>query len=249
MLRVLIVTSGFILSLWTSPVWACEMNKQIIGAKYRITTQTINSDNTTTKLLYLWRNNNKVAHQYPKTHITEIWEKTSNGMLRLVRYFDKYKRGIEYQPNEINHGKGQKDWSLNSQLVSDKLLNTMKLTSSMGKGCDKQTSYSMAQKEQNITMQWLPALNLIKYFEQSDTKHTTKWELIETISDKNNIANVFSSRENYQTTDYIDIGDNESDPFLLSMIRLGFVEHGANGFYDAQGNQLNDSSHKRHQHH
>ena len=55
----------------------------------------------------------------------------------------------------------------------------------------------------------------------------------------------FAEWYNYQTTDYAYIGDNENDPFLAKMINQGFVEHGASGFYDAQGNQL-QGSHKHH---
>ena len=40
----------------------------------------------------------------------------------------------------------------------------------------------------------------------------------------------------YGTTDYTNIGDNESDPFLISMINLGFIEDHAHGFYDSKGN-------------
>ena len=48
----------------------------------------------------------------------------------------------------------------------------------------------------------------------------------------------FAKWDNYQTTDYADIGDNESDPFLAKMINLGFVEHGASGFYHADGSPI-----------
>ena len=33
----------------------------------------------------------------------------------------------------------------------------------------------------------------------------------------------------YQSTDFADIGDNESDPFLQRMIHQGFIEHAGHG--------------------
>ncbi len=47
-------------------------------------------------------------------------------------------------------------------------------------------------------------------------------------------------------TDCADIGDNESDPFLLKMINQVDIEHGSAGFYDSKRMSL-DASHS-HQH-
>jgi len=55
---------------------------------------------------------------------------------------------------------------------------------------------------------------------------------------KAQIQQQFALWDAYQTTDYADIGDNEGDPFLAKMINLGFIEHGASGFYDANGKAL-----------
>jgi len=65
------------------------------------------------------------------------------------------------------------------------------------------------------------------------------------VTEPKKIEEFFRIRGSYQTTDYADIGDNESDPFLLKMMNLGFIKHGASGFYDAQGHALK----KRHNHH
>ncbi len=50
----------------------------------------------------------------------------------------------------------------------------------------------------------------------------------------------------WQSTDFADVGDNESDPFLRRMISLGFVEHGASGFYRADGSPLQGADHHAH---
>jgi hypothetical protein len=48
----------------------------------------------------------------------------------------------------------------------------------------------------------------------------------------------FALRDDYRTIDYADIGDSEDDPFVRKMIRMGFVSHGASGFYDEHGHAL-----------
>ena len=62
-------------------------------------------------------------------------------------------------------------------------------------------------------------------------------------SDNKIIDAFFNKNLDYQTTDYADIGDSESDPFLRKMINLGFVEHGSSGMYDAQGNDIGGEHH------
>jgi hypothetical protein len=130
-------------------------------------------------------------------------------------------------------------------LISDALIKTMKLETHKGQGCDKTESYSLNKDKISISLKWLPEYRLIKTFKEVTNSGTSTWELEKKIIEPNQVKKVFSSRENYQTTDYTDIGDNESDPFLMNMINLGFVQHGASGFYDAQGNSL-DGDHHHH---
>jgi len=222
----------------------CKINNAVIGAKYKITTQHIKTDKSNTRYLLLWRNNKQVAQQLSDTGVTEVWEKTNNGLLRLVRYFDKHHRGIEYQPNEINNGKGDKNWDVKSQLIADKLIKSMHKKSEKGKVCENIINYTLKTNNKKINLNWLTQQNLIKTYSETSALGKIKWELIEVTTDKKQINNVFSIRSDYQTTDYADIGDNESDPFLMKMINLGFVEHAADGFYDTNGNSL--KGHHRH---
>ncbi|MBX2880378.1 MAG: hypothetical protein KTR32_10625 [Granulosicoccus sp.] len=48
----------------------------------------------------------------------------------------------------------------------------------------------------------------------------------------------FKEWDKHFTMDFADIGDNESDPFLKTMITFGFISHGASGFYDSSGQQI-----------
>ncbi len=66
----------------------------------------------------------------------------------------------------------------------------------------------------------------------------TVWRRLEIVSDPATVQAAFDRRASYLSTDYADIGDNESDPFLLRMINLGFIEHGGSGFYDADGHDM-----------
>ena len=219
----------------------CEIDSKTLGAKYQVST--LHGEEHHRKHINLWRHGNEVAHQHPETQITEIWNHIRNGQLRPVRYFDQHQRGIEYAPGEVNNGKGESDWSLKSQLVSDRLIQAMSLTKIENSGCDLSETYVLKKHDRELKLVWLPELKLVKTFTEKNLDTTTTWELNQVVMDEVEVKQMFTSRGRFQTTDFADIGDNESDPFLLQMINLGFVDHAASGIYDTQGNSLGGGSH------
>lgn len=241
MIKILLVS----LVIASSAVYAddCKTGKAIMGAQYRVTTVDTTDKQASVTRLSLWRNHNQVAHEYPDAQITESWERVSNGTLKLSRYFDAYQRGIEYQPYDINNGKGETDWRQKFQLISDDLKDKMQLRSSTGKGCEKTEEYTLKLDARQLWLEWLPEQQLVKSYREETPHKTTTWKLDTIITDAEQIRRVFAERNDYQTTDYADIGDNESDPFLLKMINLGFVKHGSSGFYDADGHAMEGNHH------
>lgn len=202
-------------------------------AEYSITTKT--DHGTAVKHLQLWRQGDQVAIHYPKNNVTELWGITSTGKLHLVKMFEQHKRGIEYQPNEI---KGAQDWSAKQQLISNRAIASMELQKTTGAGCELTQHYSKTTPSGNYHLQWLANRTLIQSYKRVREHSSVHWKLLHKHSNKELIAAKFARLQNFNTTDYADIGDNESDPFLRNMIHLGFVEHGANGFYDSEGNSL-----------
>jgi len=244
LLRLVVLFILFILS--SSAFSDCGANSQMIGAVYEATSMPSGDKEQKRRQVILWRNGQRVAHEYTDTHITELWEKTKNGMLRLERYFDAHQRGIEYHPFEINHGRGTTDWSLRYQLISDELLNGMQLTETQGHGCDVLEKYVFNDAATKIILYWLPELALIKSYSETSQTGKIQWTLLRMIVNEEHVKQVFRSRSKYQTTDYADIGDNESDPFLLKMINLGHLDHSHSGFYNDQGQPFN--GHHPHDH-
>ena len=108
--------------------------KKNLSAQYDIHIQRGQKEKTTS--LYLWRENEKVAHVYPATQITESWTLVRDKYIKPTRYFDAHERAIEYQPGETIHGKKEDDFSYRYQLISDKLIASMTLVKSEGTGCE-----------------------------------------------------------------------------------------------------------------
>ncbi len=226
----------------------CALDASVLGARYASTIHARHAANhqhagdradNITRTMTLWRNGKRVAHEFPQAQITEIWSRLPNGYLNVTRHFDGYQRGIEYQPLELNRGKGDKDWRLKYQLVSDTLKHKMHLVDTEGEGCEKVEHYELTDAGATHRLAWLPAPRLVKSYIVERKERTENWSLESVVTDAEQVKQAFARRDGYDTTDYADIGDNESDPFLLKLVNLGFVHH-ASGFYDVNGKPIDD---------
>ncbi len=233
MYRLIFMTSLLIIS--TDFVMA-SCDNVILGAKYKITTTQLNGKIKNINKLTLWRNGNQVAHAYENAGITEVWERLKNGQLRLIKYFDEYKQGIEYEPNEINIKHNIASWQLKKQLIPPSLLNNMRLVANFKKGCDARQQYE--NKKNKITLRWLVNYKLVEKLKIRNDNEILSWKLIEIIEDSAQVKNVFTSHAKYKMTDYADVGDNEADPFLSKMINMGFVSHSASGIVNQNGQMI-----------
>jgi hypothetical protein len=214
----------------------------------------IKSDPSSNKLiqaleLILVRNGNEVAHQYPQTGITESWQLNQAEQIKSVRFFDKHARAIEYQPNERVHGKTESDWSYRNQLISDSLMNKFTTTKVSNEDCKRLESKTYTNNQITMELTWLSELRIVNTFTIKDKQSGTileSWSLQSIQLSSDQINSFFNTRHAYLATDFADIGDDHTDPFLTNMMNLGFIEQGASGFYDTQGNAM--TTNKGHAH-
>ncbi|MEL0641578.1 hypothetical protein V6260_13275 [Pseudoalteromonas aliena] len=216
----------------------CNIDSAHLKADYKIT-NTHNHEQSTQSLT-LWRNSSQVAHQ--REVITELWQHLANKQIRPIRYFNAEQRGIEYQPSEV---RGIQNWSAKSQLVDNHLIEKMTLLNTQGTGCDEVKNYTLSENGNDFNLAFFTHSKLVKTFSVSNKKSqtTTLLSLNNVNTDEPLISAQFAKWDRFQTTDYADIGDNEGDPFLAKMINLGFIEHGATGFYNQQGDAIQGGHH------
>ena len=216
----------------------CKIDSAHLKADYKITNTHKNEQST--QSLTLWRNNSQVAHQ--REVITELWQHLANKQIRPIRYFNAQQRGIEYQPSEV---RGVQNWSAKNQLVDNQLIEKMTLKKTQGTGCDEVKNYTYQEGENTYTLAFYSQTQLVKSFSVNNTKNQTITLLsLNNVSyNKQQVTSQFAQWDRFQTTDYADIGDNENDPFLAKMINLGFIEHGATGFYNQQGKAIQGGHH------
>lgn len=220
------------------------------------------SEGNTTKILSLHRQNKRVGHQVSNAPVFEVWSLWPDGRTAPTRYFIEAKRGIEYQPADLNRGQGTKDWDQKYQLLASANFSGWNLVNESSSGCETTQTYERTFV-QGTTLQgtgkieetiiWYPEIKLPKLHAHtvidSLGKKTQSILLSTQMLDLtgNKSQTFFAKLNQYNLMDYADIGDNESDPFLLSMINLGFIDHGASGFYSQDGKAL-DSDHQHHNH-
>ncbi len=211
-------------------------------AVYEIAKSNHSSDKLGQELqITLVRNGNEVAHQYPQTGITESWQLNQASQIKSTRFFDRHERAIEYQPGEKVHGKSESDWSYRNQLISDSLLSKFTTTAVTNEGCNRLETKQFSKDGLLMDITWFPELRLVSRFtiKQKDADSIVEsWSLKRLTLSNNQITPFFKSRYAYYATDYADIGDDHTDPFLTKMMNLGFIEQGASGFYDTKGNPM-----------
>ncbi len=225
-----------LLALLTSNVFAnqCDINQQQLIANYQIDNNNVSTE------MQLVRYKNQVAHVYPEKNITDVWLQYRNEKIAMNRYFDQPKRAIEYQPTEL---KRTVNWEKQSQLITSEQIKEMTLVTEMGSGCYKQQEYNLTKGDVTVRLSWYPKLKLVKRLHVSHNGKNKIWNLQNIDASDNAVHAFFTQRYTYQTTDYADIGDNESDPFLTKMINLGFVEHKEQGFYNTEGENIAGGHH------
>ena len=189
----------------------------------------------------MWRKGNNVAYQNAAINVTDHWAASAKNRTKLVRLFESHKRGIEYEPKLYS---GKLSWQNLYHRFDPSQLTNMTLVDSLGQGCEKVETYEFNNKDKQIEVKWRPSLKLATSILVTSGKSKMSWLLQQINFDTKLVNEQFASWDDYYLTDYVDIGDNESDPFLAKMINMGFVQSGASGFYDSQGNQLSGHGHK-----
>jgi len=199
----------------------CLLEKNTLLAQYQVT---IKHDKETLKTqdFTLYRHNSIVAYQYKEQGITELWQHYQENKVALNRYFDNQQRGIEYQPNEL---RAAVNWQEKYQLISDEKIAQMTKITQVGNGCYQQSEYSLVQGDSKIRLTWLANLKLVKRLQVVNGKDVKIWQLNTLDHEQTQVIDFLRQKDNYQSTDYADIGDHEADPFLAKMINQGFIEH------------------------
>jgi len=219
--------------------FGCDYQNKVVDSQYLAATYQIQTTKNNGKKekhsLFFARKNNQII--YTQNNISEMWELTSNGKIKLFKYFDQFQKGIEYQPNEIAHNKPN-SWNDKKQIIGDVMLASMPIVEQKEKDCKIYTSLKrtsdLAEKIESAKLQTLSKYELPEKFQYNSPQIKITWKLVKFESGKQRVAGYFKRFDSYELFDYTDIGDNESEPFLQKMINLGFIAHSNSSYYASE---------------
>ena len=205
----------------------CKILPKVLSAYYDFNQQKSNNSEGNkiqilaakqTQSFELHRYNNRVLQRDINQGVNDIWSHKGN-RLSLNRAFEQYQHTIEYQSNELRY---QPKWQDIFQLVATPDLDKMQFVEQKNSGCQLEQHYFHKTKTSEYQLVWLPNLQLVKFFELKSPTLTRQWSLTNYQGSVEQIAVLFAEYSRYQSTDYADVGDNESTPFLAAMINQGF---------------------------
>jgi hypothetical protein len=216
----------FFLSLFSFHGFAqeCSNKADFISAEYEISSNgalkenKLNNNRSSTSF-ELHRQGKRVLQRFSYADFSNIWRHGAHDRISLLRSFDKYQHAIEYQPNELNH---KPNWQSIYQPVPVPNIKKMKLIAQTGTGCELTQQYLLKNNGSEYHLTWLPKLALVSYFQIKSNSVNKEWRLSSYQIRSERSATLFTQYDNYRSTDYADIGDNESMPFLAKMINQGF---------------------------
>ncbi|MDA7746766.1 hypothetical protein N8878_05475 [Psychromonas sp.] len=191
---------------------------------------------------FIRQSDSTVLYRYPSSNVSQLWHLQSNGFVKNVHYFDEFSRAIEYDSVDLPK-ESRNDWSGKDQIISQAFLNSLENKEKIN-ACE--THYHQEKNGETWNITWSNQYNLPLIMQHTKADKTVQFKLIDIKQNKEKVTEIVNTLNAYQGTDFADIGDNESDPFIRKMIHLGFIEHGASGFYDANGNTLEAESKHNH---
>ncbi len=243
--RIMPVSIGLLMAVSgvTQAAEVCRSQPEKVGVRYEQQLYDLNAGKKTSRVMELWRDGNRVLHVYPDRGLAEQWEHSGKGDLHLTVWFDHYAQGIEYMPEDIGARADAHRWEEKWKIVPDRLMQSLQFKTSRGSACEMMRTLVKDTSDRQVRLEWNVPLQLPVGYEVRTKGKREIWVAREIVTDPKQIGKVFNRRSGYKTTDFVDIGDNEDDPFLREMIHLGFVSDRASGFYDAEGNPLPGHEH------
>ncbi|WP_392343137.1 hypothetical protein [uncultured Shewanella sp.] len=243
-MKTLLLLTAITFPLFASASDTCQSTAFM--ATYNIEQTTHDAASNKQNQLVLLRAQNSVFHINNQQVATQ-WTTLPHNHMKKTSYFIDDKRAIEYEATKTISNQA---WQYHAQLLHPLFQKQSTLIETTGQGCDKLEHYQQQTNTKTVDIWWFPAKKLVQRISTAlsdkgeSADKAVNWQLAEVTYDNKMIQQQLDTFSAYQSTDFADIGDNESDPFFRKMINLGFIEHSASGFYDSEGNSLSSA----HQH-
>ncbi len=188
-----------------------------------------------TKKVNYYREGSRVAYEYLSVGMTEVWTKLPKNRVSLTRVFNNYKRSIEYDTIDLEMENRRSSWASHKNFSFIKNIDYDLGQEEYVDGC-KVWHYVKKAENLEINMYWDNKRDILISFDLKENNiYKYRYKLIGVKEER---LSYIQKALAYDSTDYADIGDNESDPFFRKMISLGFISHKETNIIDEQGKAL-----------
>lgn len=150
----------------------CGINRDILGASYRIEQQSAAGGEPRVESLILWRMHSEVAHERPEHGYTDIWRNLGVGDIERRRISDRRRRLI------VSETVADAGWSSKYQLLSRDALNKMTRMGTSGEACQRVEKYQTELASGVLTVWWNPSLQLVLLLQRESAGSSTTMKLI-----------------------------------------------------------------------
>lgn len=176
---------------------------------------------------YFWREADRVEVRDELGHSGERWERDPSGRLFYARLFHEHRAQIEFAPTEFQTM--GKSWDRISMLIEPGWLGSpSKPAGSERRAGQPLTRYRGSADGRRIDLLWRADLALPAEIRGDDARASTtlrllrSWPLAQAPRAMTDAATLAA----YRSIDGADLGDLESDPFVMSLVNPGGPPHG-----------------------
>lgn len=234
--RTLLLLSG--LALWCSQASAADFcptatDTQPFGIEYQLT-------GAQQGQLQLLRSQAQTAYYNPANGVAEWWDFRQAKHPNFTRVFSQQQRRIDYYTGDLR--------TLNIHVAQSEIESfatsalRQQLTPKGDGPCAASQRFEGDYQGRHYQLVWSQRLQLPLTLTITDQHRSQQWQAKAQLSGQQ-VAQQLQQWQQFSDTDYADIGDNETDPFLAQMINQGFVEHSEHAVYNSQGQPVQGGHH------
>lgn len=218
--KIIVASAGLFISFAS---WANDcpaVDQQSLAVEFKTSSNTGLKSKSEQNWRYI-RQANKVVFYYPMRNVAEQWMRNEKQQLAFERWFLTPKRVIQYENGDLKSIGQDQQWRAVSQVLNPEILSQLEPQASTRYLCWQQDNYQGEKNGIQIKVAWLPQLNLLRRISwvQGEQQKSITLQQLQSLEQ---VKSIFTQRETYAEMDFADIGDNEADPFVATMIDQGF---------------------------
>ncbi|MBV7316570.1 hypothetical protein [Shewanella sp. NIFS-20-20] len=166
-----------------------------------------------------------------------------------VRYFPSERRSVTYQRGDLLALGQHVDLKQLYHVVSPSVLSQLSLSAQHqgNSPCVASATYRGEYQGQQLMVDWLEPWALPREMVMTNAEHAVVHLQLQALTPLSEQDFVHMT-QGYEDIDFADVGDNEADPFIATMIHQGYIQHGRSGFYHSFERGQADAVRDEHQH-